>query len=97
MPRGSRPIRIIYTIKRMAKSYHSLSFLWPNCYSELPGLHPLGGPAYASLYMFYANYSGLGVMGNIEPATTWTMFNCFNLQLCFMFKIKHTIGEHLNI
>ena len=77
MDRDSRPIRIIFTLKLLAKSYLSLSFLGPNCYSELPGLHPQGGPAYASLYMLCANYSGLDVMGNIEPATAWTMFTCF--------------------
>ena len=66
MARDSRIIYIIYTLKRMAKSYHLLSFLGPYCYSELPGLHPQSNPAYTSLYMFCANYSGLSVMGNIE-------------------------------
>jgi len=54
----------------MAKSYHLLSFLEPNCYSKLPGLHPQSNPAYTSLYMFCANYSGLIVMGNIERVSS---------------------------
>ena len=36
MARDSQPIRIIYTLKHLAESYHLLSFLGPNCYSKLP-------------------------------------------------------------